>query len=231
MPKVTREPVVRMVGRAAFTAGITVGNNTDSLVLNDLISTPLSTMSDIYGLYRFTQVKLTLLPGCQVNSATAPAAFGVGFTPEALLTIPTTYAEVVTMPYFCAQSFYITTGSNVIGWGSTCETSFNVPRAALMKTGVKWFRTQGKGTETDWESQGTFVFGCQVTPATSTMQFRGYLDYTCEFTDQLPIAVTREKMRCQVAAEVAESLRQKLNLDAEKKTESSPIRGNGAPAP
>ncbi len=128
------------------------------------------------------------------------------------------------MPYFAAQTFWITTGSNVLGWGSTQETVFVVPRRDLMKTGVNWFRTQGKGTETDWESQGTFVFGCQTTPATSTLNFRGYVEYTCEFTDQLPIAVTREKLmreaRSAAKHEVVESLRE-MTSEAEKKSAPS----------
>jgi len=181
-----------MVGRARFLATIAVGTNVDTLTLNDTLNTQLSSMADMYGLYRFTHIKLVLPGGAQFNSAAAPHLFGVGFTPEVLITPPTTLAEALQLPYWCGHNINITTGSNVLIIGTTDHQSFSVPKNDLLKTSVKWFRTQGKGTESDWENQGTFVFGAFVAAATTATTFEGWIEYECEFTDQLPLASTLE---------------------------------------
>ncbi len=218
-----REPVVRVVGRALFGAGIAVGNNVDSLALNDQLTTQLSSLSDMYGLYRFVRIRVVLPANAQFNSATAPVIYGVGFTPEALLTNPTTLLEAMQLPYWCAHGVNLTTGSNVVTIFTSNHQTFTVPRKDLMKVGVKWFRTQGKGTETDWETQGTFIFACNTTPATSTLTYKGWIEYECEFTDQLPLASTLSNLRTQVVEELAGQMG-KLSVS------SSNPRGDRGPA-
>ncbi len=198
---------MRVRGRLRMTAGIAVGANIDSLALNDTISSQLSSLSDMYGLYRFSHLKLLLMPGYQCNSASAPQSYGVGFTPEVLLTNPTTLVEACQMPFWAGQALYITTGSNVLMWGSSTPSGFTVTREELLsRVPLKWFRTQGKGTESDWETQGTFVFACTVAPATTQAQFSMFLDYECEFTDQLPLAVTRERLTLQAEKDIRQRL-------------------------
>lgn len=201
MPR-NKEPIVRVVGRFAFTGQIAVGQFVDSLVLNDTVTAQLLSLSDMYGLYRFVHLKVVLPAGVQTNSATAPGLYGVGFTPEVLLSIPTAFIDVLQVPFWCGHQLHITTGSNVLINGTTDHQSFTVPRKDLLKVGPKWFRTQGRGSESDWESQGTFLFGTIVAPATTALTMRGWCEYEVEFTDQLPLAATREKLLKQ-AADVA----------------------------
>ncbi len=201
-----KEPVVRMVGRVQVGFGIAAGANVDTLALNDQLSTQLSSMSDMYGLYRFTRIRFVLPANCQFNSASAPGIYGVGFTPEVLINAPTTLAEAIQMPYWCGHGCNILTGSNVLLVFSTSHQSFTVGRRDLRKTGVTWFRTQGRGTESDWETQGTFVCGSANSPSTSTMLIKGWIEYECEFTDQLPLASTLNHLRTQIVEELASEM-------------------------
>ncbi len=213
----SREPIIRIVGRSSYSANIGVGANIDSLQLNDSINTQLSSLSDMYGLYRFTHIRLVQPAGIQTNSASAPGLYGVGFTPEVLLALPTTLAEAVQLPFWCGHQLFISTGSNVLMWGSSDHQSFTVPRKDLMKVGVKWFRTQGRGTESDWESQGTFIFAVTTAPATTAHVFRGWIEYVCEFTDQLPLTATRERLLKDARREAAHELMSKLAITADSK--------------
>ena len=192
-----KEPIVRVVGRAGFLASISVGNQIDSLALNDTINTQLSSLSDMYGLYRFTKIRLVLPPNLSVGATSGLLNYGVAFTPEALLTVPTTFVEAVQLPYWVGHGL-VNNGTSAYGGGR--NESFTVPRRDLMKVGVKWFRTQGKGTETDWETQGTFVYAVSAAVVSSAATFRGWIEYECEFTDQLPLASTLRRRREEVPA-------------------------------
>ncbi len=189
--RIPREPVVRVVGRAPILASITNGNQIDSLVLNDSLSANLTALSDLYGLYRFTRLKVVLPPNL-INGTQTPTIYGVAFTPEPLLTNPTTYAEAVAFPYWIGQGT-INNGSTFAGVAGTHQ-SFTVDPSDLRKVGVKWFRTQGKGTEADWETQGTLIFAASDTAGATATKFRLWAEYEVEFTDQLPAAVTLSRM-------------------------------------
>lgn len=200
------EPIVRMRGRVHIGASVAAATNVSTSSLNDTFSTQLASMSDMYGLYRFVWLRVTLYPGCTMDSSTPPKSFAVSFTPEVLIVDPTTFQEAATLPFFARQTCFITSGAASLLSFSTTPQHFIVPRKALSLTGVKWFRTQGRGTEVDWEHQGTFVFSTQTTPATSACVFHVTVEYECEFTDQLPLASTLDRLKKQVEQEVVKSL-------------------------
>ncbi len=191
--KSSKEPVIRVVGRSLLSFTISAAAATDDVSLNDQINTQLASLSDMYGLYRFSKLKLVLPPNWL---GTAPAnqtftIYGIGFTPEPLLTLPSTIAETIQMPFWVGQT---NTPSGAPYPYSTTHQKFSVPRKDLMKTGVKWFRTQGKGTESDWENQGTFVASISAVAVTNTVTITAWVEYECEFTDQLPLSVTRTRI-------------------------------------
>lgn len=200
------ERIVTVSGSCDIVFTISVGAVVTSAVLNDSISGNILSLSDAYGLYRFTELEVMLPPNINVGATTGwPSIYGVGFTPEALLASPASFSQMIQMPFFAFQGL-ARQAAGALVFGGQSTSSFRVPRSALFHVGAKWFRTQGAGTEPDWETQGTFIAATDVAAVTGPTSFRCLLRYTCEFTDMLPTTVTRARMREQLAHEVADSL-------------------------
>lgn len=193
------ERVVVVSGNARISASVTVGNVIDSLSLADNTFTNLAALSDMYGLYRYTALWVELFPSISSTVASGTRLYGIGFTPEPLLANPASIAETMQMPFGCFLGVAASGNSN---FGESVSKHFRVNRKSLLHTGVKWFRTQGRGTETDWEIQGTFVFAVDMAAATTASTFYGWVHYTCEFTDVLPTSVTFSRMEAQLADKV-----------------------------
>ncbi len=202
--------IVTVSGHALYAFTVTPGNAVDSVALNESIAANLGVMADMYGLYRFTRLQIEFPAGVEGGANTAATRrYGLGFTPEVLLTTPTTLGQVSQMPYFVYHSSgAASTGTNTLF--SSDRPKINVSRAGLNKTSVKWFRTLGKGTEADWESQGTIVFALDAAAATANVSYWALIRYTCEFTDVLPTAVTRMRLLRDVTCDAVEEAKRKM---------------------
>lgn len=201
------DKVVRVSGSILTVFSVTYPTVIDTLVLNDSLAPNLATAADMFGLYRFTSLRFANMPGGVSSTAVTtagvgPAASVIGFTPESVLVAPTTIADVSQMPYTSVQSYSVintATGTDVWATGSSVPAYVKVARSSLFKTGVKWFRTQGRGTEPDWETQGTFYFAVSGAGTSSdAFAVRMMVYYTVEFCDQLPTSITLDRMRQQV---------------------------------
>lgn len=175
----------------------------DTAVLDASIAPNLAVMADMYGLYRFVDLHLELPAGLD-GSSTHIQRYGLGFTPEVLLTNPTTLGNTSQLPYFVYHQNGEVGGDTYTF--TTDRQHIRVRRGALLRTGVKWFRTLGKGTEPDWETQGTLVFAVTPAPTTTPATCWVLIRYTCEFTDVLPTEVTRERLLTQLSEDQTSGL-------------------------
>lgn len=216
--------IVSVSGHALYAFTVTVGNAVDTVALNESIAANLGVMADMYGLYRFTRLHIEFPAGIAGQSTTAQTTrYGLGFTPEVLLTNPTTLGQVSQMPYFVYHSAGYTSQTAGFGTFSSDRPTIRVSRAGLNKTALKWYRTLGKGTEADWESQGTICFALEPAAAGGNVSYWALIRYTCEFTDVLPTAVTRMRLLRDVTSEAAEAAKRRIMLALAPQETSGPL--------
>ena len=133
------------------------------VTLDPSIDARLTTLAQLYGLYRFVALEIRVIPR---SGATLQAVGYASYQALAAGIVPTV-ALVAENPV-----------SVIMGETQTVPVTLKVPHSTLFENGPKWFQTDTNGTTDDsLEIQGRLLFG-----ATSTVLVRGVI----EFAQPLP---------------------------------------------
>jgi len=159
----------------------------------------MTNLQKAYEFYRFTRLHLDLLPAARFETtlpATSASGLGVvAYYPE-ITTATTTSLTVTAVAQLSASRLLATqiVNANTVGatvnqdvWvvGESKRVALNVPRAILLSTPTRWFRTGLATTAEDLEiDQGTLIYACQDAAGANTVVQYAHVTYVCEFQGQ-----------------------------------------------
>ncbi len=142
--------------------------------------TTLNPISDVYELYRFTELQYEILPRGSLNT------LSVGYYPDAFVTNPASQItamanlDAIIIPGVSAQ---------------TTPVKHTVPQSRL-RGQLPWYKCVGDAAGTDMEVQGLLVYIGSGTEATNSI-IRGI----CEFKNPMDATAALNKMRSAILLE------------------------------
>ncbi len=145
--------------------------------LSPAFESRLSAIAEVFQFYRFSQLKVSLLPN--INEVTADdTAVSAGYIPRVPNAAPTTHNQILGLP-----------GSTYKGLGQTMPASFRLGKNVLIADApLKWFQSVAGTEDTQWEIQGVLYLGGTGTnnPTTFTYMIEG----VCEFKGRSNASLT-----------------------------------------
>jgi len=156
------DPISTDVGRVLEAVALDSTNGENVFMVHpQTLSARTAGMAQFYGLYRLTDLKITIPP--LPSTATAPVAFGVMMLPTDITSsTPLTYQNIMECPFSCFVPPGLTTNSTV-----------RVPRSALSKTVEKWFCSELSSADNVAEYQCTiFIKGVPSEAVSYTISYR-----------------------------------------------------------
>jgi hypothetical protein len=195
MPRSKKNGVVVVSGFFFGEPTIGAGNSSVTVYLQPAVFARLANITKAYRFFRFTRLKLTLLPPLLVSASTVQAqrVLGLSYTPEepvgitgsSTTLILATMSEspfcIVTECYGCYVPLAGT--DNFSGVPITKPVSGVVPRRVLLDTPVRWYENTS-GTEDVFIAQGSLVWALDVANvAGQSMICPTLYEYTCEFSE------------------------------------------------
>lgn len=148
-----------------------------SVQISPAFDTRLAAIADVYQYYRFSSLKLSLLP--YINEVTADdAAVTSGYCPRVPNTAPTTHNHVIALP-----------ASTHKGLGQTMPTSFSVKKNVVIGDApLKWYQSIAGTEDAQFEIQGIIYFAANGTNNPSSYTY--ILEGVCEFKGRSSPAMT-----------------------------------------
>ncbi len=134
--------------------------------LSPAIDVRLNAIADVFQYYRFTQLKVSLMP---YDDGTNEATVSSGYIPRVPNTAPTTHNQIMNLP-----------GSVFKGFGQTIPASYRLGKSVLIADApLKWYQTIVGTEDTQWEIQGVLYHASNGKTASSPFVY--IVEGVCEF--------------------------------------------------
>lgn len=175
------------------------GSTTQAVVsLHPSVIARLVDLANAFQLYRFTSLKVEVLPSWR-STTSFPAAvemYGVGYYNDTVDTLPNSTQAISELAYSVVRPFgyvFDVANSSAISTMSV-PSGFKVPRKFLVgDSPLRWFKAN-LGTPDSWdELQGNVVYRAE-----NQIQILMMWTYTCEFAGPLPFVSTPKDLELRV---------------------------------
>lgn len=157
-----------------------------SLVIDPAMFPRTNTISSVYENYRFTSIRLRLLPQVVTALTGTQDQWVLGFNSDVSATLSITNTQQVSECVPSAvQGVSVT---NCAAWYPTSEMMLG-PKQLIRDTALKWFKVVGDSDTNAWENfQGELLV---YNPFAATVTFQMWAEYECEFSSPISSVITR----------------------------------------